>query len=1080
VEAGAFYSGATIHLHGLVHPDSDVLVLLLGGTEPEVFNRRERTWIIWGGVEHVTVENAPSSYLLITSGALPAVAHPQTRERYHLGLPALTKRIRIHPPRPDADVLIRDFVRLKQREGLYRVAPGGVELSDVRRGRREFDVDVRLPPTMQPGPMELEVFELGGGALVARDVHTVELIRVGMPASLNSLAQSHSAVFGVLSAAAMLLTGLLIGLLGQKKGQPSPAGVVVRATLLRVLGGLRLQIGQPGEQEISRKRAKYREFETLLNLNNEVLGLLSELEEESSWTSFRHARVRMAIRALLDGTMDMVRTLNRLADDRYFDLETVVSSIRKEVKTFLEAPPPEDTRLTISLEDVRQQDEGQVGGKALNLARIECDLQLRVPRSFVVTTRAYRELLESAGLADRLRAILAPARMDDPKDLGSRSRQARACIDETPIPPSVERAIREAATGLAVGGDGLAVRSSAVGEDSTMSFAGQFESVLNVPPDEVPAAWKRVVSSRYLPRAIFYRRAAGIAEVDVPMAVLVQSMVKPLASGVMYTRRPDRPRESVLLLSSAWGIGRDVSGGSADADQWTVSRHRPHHVLERRVTPKATRLVADSRGGIDAVPLPETERSVPSLTDPQIVALTDAALEADSYFGSALDIEWALDASGSVLLLQARPLRTETTRASADPAPGDAVVLLEGGQPVSVGRAVGAAWRVRSPDELDETPQGSLLVLPQPMSDAVRVLPRVCGVIVERGSVTSHMASVLREFRVPSLFGLAGALERLEPGQLVSLDVADRKVFDGVIWPRLRGQTVSLRAGDRAGGLPEGLAERLTTLSGGVLMATWTCRSLHDVVRFSHEMAIQSMFDIGDDLARAKRGGVKVLEPALRFPISLIDLGGGLAPGLEDARKVTVDQVVSIPFAAVWKGLSDDRFDVERHGGEAGGSFGAVFRTTAFEGVGARELGAPSYVCVTSSYMNLNSRQAYHFAIVDAHVGPDPNSNHISFRLKGGGAPEPQRILRVRFMADVLRVHHFAVSERGDLLNAWQHGLDVPASQATLAAVGRLLRFCARLDMRMAHADSVSRWVAAFAEAEESVERQPSGPVADP
>ena len=55
VEAGAFYSGATIHLHGLVHPDSDVLVLLLGGTEPEVFNRRERTWIIWGGVEHVTV-----------------------------------------------------------------------------------------------------------------------------------------------------------------------------------------------------------------------------------------------------------------------------------------------------------------------------------------------------------------------------------------------------------------------------------------------------------------------------------------------------------------------------------------------------------------------------------------------------------------------------------------------------------------------------------------------------------------------------------------------------------------------------------------------------------------------------------------------------------------------------------------------------------------------------------------------------------------------------------------------------------------------------------------------------------------
>ncbi|MCG6927178.1 MAG: TIGR02186 family protein [Acidobacteria bacterium] len=1074
VEAGSFYSGATLRLHGLVHPDSDVLVLLVGQTEPEVFNRRERTWIIWGGVEHVTVEEAPSCYLLITSGALPAIAQPRTRERLQLGLPTLADRIQIHPPRPDSDLLIRDFVRLKQREGLYQVVQGGVELSDIRQGRREFDAKVRLPLAMEPGPKELEVLELSGGELVGRDVHTVELIRVGMPAHVSAFAESHPALFGALSAAVMLLTGLLIGLLGQtrRKGEVSPSAVIGRATLARVLQGLRIQIGQPGEPEIARKRAKFGEFQTLLTLNNEVLGLLSELEEESSWTSFRHARVRMAIRALLDGTMDMVRTLNRLADDRYFDLETVVSSIRKEVTAFLEAPPREDARLTIALGKIRAEDEGEVGGKASSLARLECDLGLRVPPSYVVTIRAYREFLESTGLADRLRAILAPTRVDDPKDLGSRSGQARACIEETPIPPSVEQAIHAAARELTHDGAGLAVRSSAVGEDGKLSFAGQFESLLNVPPDEVPAAWKHVVSSRFLPRAIFYRRAAGIAEVDVPMAVLVQRMVQPLASGVLYTRRPDRPREPVLLISAAWGIGRDVSGGSADADQWVVSRHRPYRVLERRVTPKLTRLVADSGGRIDAVPLAEAERSVPSLTDAQIAAVAGQAIEADRYFGGALDIEWALERDGSVVLLQARPLRTETSRASAARAPDDAVVLLEGGQPVAGGRAVGPAWTVSSPDQLDDIPQGVLLVLPRPTSDAVRVLPRLCGVIVERGSVTSHMASVLREFRVPSLFGLEGAVEGLEPGRLLSLDVAERKVFDGAIWPQLRGQTVSLQVGGRPGGLPESLAERLTTLSGGVLMATWTCRSLHDVVRFCHEMAIQSMFDIGDDLARARHGGVKVLEPAPRFPVRLIDLGGGLTAGLDAAWKVAVDQVVSVPFLAVWEGLSDDRFDMEQHGGEYEGSFGAIARTAAFEGVGERALGAPSYVCVTSSYMNLNSRQAYHFAIVDAHVGPEPDSNHIGFRLKGGGAPEPQRILRVRFMADVLRMHHFAVSERGDLLNAWQRGLDVPASRRTLTTVGRLLRFCARLDMRMARADSVPRWVTAFAEAEESADRQ--------
>jgi pyruvate,water dikinase len=1077
LEAGAFYSGASVHLHGLVHQDSDVLVLLVGSTEPEVFNRRARVWIIWGGVEHVTFEGAPSAYLLLASGALPAIADPQTREAYRLGLPTLTKTIRIHPERPDMEVLLRDFFRLKQREGLYRVEPGGVELSDVRQGRRDFDADLRLPATMPPGEMELEVFELSHGHVVNRDVHRVKLARVGMPALLSALALRLPTLFGLVSVVLMLLTGLLISQLRPRRGdgEATLAAVIGKATALRVLGALRMHIGQAGEQQVRRMRAKYRHFETLLNLNNEVLGLLSELEEESSWTSFRHARVRMAIRALLDGTMDMVVTLNRLADDRYFDLETVVSSIRKEVSAFLDTPPPEESRLTISLGEVRASDEKHVGGKALNLARIECDLHLEVPRSFVVTTRAYRELLESTGLADRLRAILVPARLDDLDDLGSRSRQAIACIEETPIPPAVERAICVAARELSLAPDaGLAVRSSAVGEDSMLSFAGQFESLLNVRPEGLGAAWKAVVASRYLPRAIFYRRAAGIAEIDVPMAVLVQEMVEPLASGVLYTRRPDRPKDSVMLISSAWGVGRDVSGGSAESDQWIVSRRAPPTVLERQVAPKASRLTAHPGGGVEPVPLAESERLEPSLSDEQLNALTDAALAIDGYFGGPQDVEWAFDTRGGVVILQARPLRTAQVKVSGARVPDDAVVLLEGGQPVWVGRAVGQAWLVASPDTLDAVPRGSVLVLPRPLPDAIRVLPRVCGVVVERGSVTSHMASILREFRIPSLFGFEGVMSRLEPGRTVSLDVSERKILDGVIWPELRGQT-PFRPGAGTSGLPEALAERLTTLSGGMLMATWACRSLHDVVRFAHEMAIQSMFDISDDLSRARLGGVKLLDAAQSFPVRLIDLGGGLRPGLENTRKVSLAQIVSVPFRPLWRGLTDERFDVEFYRDGEHASLTSVVGTTAFTGAEGRELGAPSYACLTSSYMNLNSRQAYHFAIVDAWVSDNLDSNHLSFRLKGGGAASWQRVQRVQFVGEVLRMHHFTVSERGDLLNAWQRGLDIATSEKTLVTLGRLLRFCNRLDMLMTRPDSAAHFIEAFLRAEETEQR--SAPV---
>jgi len=1081
VVAGSFYSGAVVRVHGIVHPSSDVLVLLRGSSEPEVFNRRARVWFIWGGVGHVTFEDAPSSYLLLTSRTLQAMADPATRKRFQLGLTTLRERIRLTPSRPDAGVLIRDFVRLKEREGLYRVEQGEVTLSDIQQGRREFTADVRLPTTVPPGSLELEVIELRDGKVVNRDVHTVELRRVGMPAFLHRFSLQHPGRFGVITVLAMLVTGLFIGLGGQKKreGEAALFSVIMRATVLRVMRGLRIHVGQPGERQVALMRAKFREFQTLLSLNNEVLELLADIEEESSWTTFRDARVRMAIRALLDGTMDMVRTLNRLADNRYFDLERVVSSIRKEVATCLENLPAEETRLTIDLRDVRTTDEQQVGGKVLNLARVECDLGVQIPDSFVVTSEAYREFLEATSLADRLRVILAPARLDNLEDLDSRSRQARACVEETPIPPSVERAMYAAARALSLDpGDGLAVRSSAVGEDSTLSFAGQFESVLNVSPEELPAAWKFVISSRYLPRAIFYRRAAGIAEVDVPMPVLVQRMIQPLASGVLYTRRPDRPKDPVVVVSAAWGVGRDVCAGSAEADQWIVSRTRPFRVLERHVTRKSAHLIADPRGGIEAEELPEEERAEPSLTDEQLFALTDTALKIDEYFNGPQDLEWALDTDGEVVILQTRPLRTEQVKLSGERAPDDAVVLFEGGQPVWVGRAVGPVWTAASPDELDQVPQGSVLVLSQPSSDGVRVLPRVCGVVVEHGSVTSHMASVLREFRVPSLFGVAGVVGRLETGRLVSVDVSERKIFDGAVWPKLRGKAAFSLSAGRASGLPEALAERLTTLSGGMLMATWTCRSLHDVVRFSHEMAIQSMFDIGDDLSRARRGGVMTLESDQPFPVHLIDLGGGLVPGVQGARKVTVDQVASAPFHALWKGMSDERFDVERLVQmEAGhGALGSVIRTTAFGGTGGRALGAPSYVCLTSSYMNLNSRQAYHFAIVDAYVSEQLDSNHLGFRLKGGGAAQWQRVLRVRFMADVLRMHHFTVSERGDLLNAWQRGLDVSASKETLVMIGRLLRFCRRLDMWMTDPESVPRLVEAFSRLEDTAEPQRSLP----
>ena len=248
-----------------------------------------------------------------------------------------------------------------------------------------------------------------------------------------------------------------------------------------------LRVKPRSPEAVERLHAKYRLFRNLLTLNNELLELLAELEEESSWSSFRHPRVRMGIRALFDGTEDMVQVLNQLAGNRYFDLKNVIAGVRADVLGFIERMPDgQGARLTLQFGEINSITADRVGGKALNLARLDCDLKMRVPAAFVVTTEAYRQFLEAEGLAGKLRTILAPARPDAPDDFKRRCEMAQGLVREATMPPAVEEAIRAAYRAAGFRPDeGVAVRSSAAGEDSELSFAGQFETFINVPESEV-------------------------------------------------------------------------------------------------------------------------------------------------------------------------------------------------------------------------------------------------------------------------------------------------------------------------------------------------------------------------------------------------------------------------------------------------------------------------------------------------------------------------------------------------------------------------------------------------------------------
>ncbi len=1070
ISAGTFYAGATLHVRGNIGEHSQVAIRVIGPLEHHTFNRRGKIGgIIWGGIGHVTFRNAPSLYAVYTSAALATTADRALRARLQLGYESLAAHIEVEGTQTDRHEMIEQFVRLKQGEGLYRLAPGAVHLSDAEGGRRKFEVAVPLPATTPPGEVVVAVFELGGSAVLDQEEAHVKLERVGMPAFLFRLAHEQGTLFGLLAVLVLVMTGIAVDLLGSRNVANGRHPVVVAlAGLTREVSDALLSVRQRPRSpaDVAQLHQKYLLFRKLLTLNNELLEVLSEVEEESSWTSFRHPRIRMGIRALFDGTGDMVHVLNELTGNRYFDLVNVIASVRADVSDSLaKAPEEEDPRLTLHLGEVSSKTSGRVGGKAVNLARIECDLGLRVPTSFVVTTEAYREFLEIDGLAGELRTVLAPVRLDAPDDFRRRCELAQDLVQQARVPAAVVEAIHCAYRACALPAEeGLAVRSSASGEDSELSFAGQFETVLNVPPRDLPAAWKKVIVSRFSPRAVFYRRAAGLAEVDTPMAVLIQRMVMARASGVLFTRRPEDPKASALLITAVGGLGPDVSAGIASADEFVVSRSLPHRIVERRIARKAERLVGAGGGGLAQLMVDVEAQLQASIADEEAVQLAEAGLSLERYFGSAQDIEWAFDAEGRLFILQARPLRTEKAEAARGEVPRDAHLLLRGGHPVWLGRAVGPVHVARSRQEEEDMPAGALLVVPQLLPDCVRLIPRVCGIIVERGTVTGHAASILREFRVPSLFGVAGALDTLIPGQLASLDVAGRSIYSGALWPELRGHLAVMLLGRRTVGLPEVLAGKLTKLSGSSFMGTWACQSLHDIIRFAHEMAIQSMFDIGDRLLDSSIGGVKRLECPPQVYVHFVDLGGGICPEAASKRSVKPEEVVSFPFRALWRGLGDPQFEPLRPE-VAARSFGSVLANTMVA-AGPRELGAPNYACITDSYLNLNSRQAYHFAIVDSFLSDNQNNNHISMRLKGGGAAAWQRELRAHCVAEVLRLHHFTVNVTGDLMNGWARGLDRSTGAEKLAMIGHLLRFLARLDMWMSDEAQVKRYANAFVEAE--------------
>jgi rifampicin phosphotransferase len=309
----------------------------------------------------------------------------------------------------------------------------------------------------------------------------------------------------------------------------------------------------------------------------------------------------------------------------------------------------------------------RVGGKARNLfelSSLALRLSFDVPRFLVISSDAFERWAGAvAGWPANEEAAAA----------------RRTALADFPMPPELARGLEQALDSAGLRRL-VAVRSSAAAEDgSSASFAGQFESVLGVDGGDLDAVWRairQVWMSAFSAHALAYAARGDAGRERVRMAVVVQEMVDPAASGVAFSADPVTGRRDVAVVSAVLGIGEGLVSGELDADTFRVTAQGgATRVIERTLVVK-DRAVRLTPGGTRLEPVPDAQRAAPALDDEEAVRIARAAQGIADALGSPQDIEWALTGerpSRRLLLLQTRPITTLGPDLGAAPAAaGDA------------------------------------------------------------------------------------------------------------------------------------------------------------------------------------------------------------------------------------------------------------------------------------------------------------------------------------------------------------------------------------------------------------------------
>lgn len=813
-------------------------------------------------------------------------------------------------------------------------------------------------------------------------------------------------------------------------------------------------------------RRRYGYFKALLASNAALGVLMADIDDKLSGNSvFGMVYINNTVRLAVMHTQSMADSLIGLSGGKYTELRQSADEIEFALREILEEQPTQEKQegFTVNLTDVDSSNVCWVGGKCANLGEL-VQIGLNVPRGFAITTTAYSQMMQKNSVYDSVYAIMRKIDLDDKSALLEKSAAIQEIIRNAPIPKDLEDEILAAYDDVFDGESVLvAVRSSAQSEDSDKSFAGQYLSVLGVNRAGLLQAYREVVSSLFTPHAIMYRMHQGVPLEDSAMAVACVEMIEAEVSGVVFSHDPVNLLDDTIIINASWGLGRSIVDGLVTPDTWIFLRDDTRSFQMRRAGSKEMRSFLGDNGELFERDVPSELRREFCLDDTQAAELAALAMQIEQHYGNYQDVEWAIDSSGKIHILQARPIniRDESGMVMTIPLMEDAELLAEGGDVVYPGVACGPVVLQNDLDGLENFPKGGILVTRHSAPGFVLAMDRTAAVIAETGGVTGHMASLSREFRVPTILNFPDACTLLQPGQEVTVDAFGKRVYAGRVERLLALQhTKKTRLEDSP------VYDLLKRISKLILPLTLVdhnaanfipseCVTLHDVMRFSHELCYTEMFSLSDNMS--SHGSVAMrLKVNLPIDLYIIDLDKGTSlPPESTADSVTPEQISSVPFAALLKGLLLPAVVFRKPRPINMRGFMSVMVQQAANSNEGERFGDKSYAIITDKYLNFSSRVGYHYSALDAYCGKTVSKNYISFMFSGGAADEERRIRRVRCIGLILSQLGFNVEIKSDRVSARFQKYDEKTTGDRLDQLGRLLQVTRQMDMLMVDENSI-------------------------